>query len=115
MAMQPFLALITPLTGDGGSGGPQPPLGIWGPTDPRPSPPIANAPGVPPSGNPPTWPPVDAHPEHPIVLPPETPPDQPPPTGPIGALQWQTVWTEEYGWAVVGTQTGPHVTPSKKK
>ena len=30
--MQPFFALITPLGGGGTE--PQPPLGIWGPTDP---------------------------------------------------------------------------------
>ena len=36
--MQPFLAMITPI---GGTEPPQPPLGIWGPSDPRPTNPIA--------------------------------------------------------------------------
>jgi hypothetical protein len=45
--MAPFLALITPVGGD--TQPPQPPLGIWGPTDPRPTPPIANP------GRPPWW------------------------------------------------------------
>lgn len=118
MAGQPFLALITPLTGDAVGGG-QPP-GIWGPTDPRPTNPIAGVPGLP-GYQPPTQPPViwgppGPWPTPPIVLPPdEAPPDQPPPTGPAGKLEWHTVWTEEYGWAMVGVQTDPHVTPSKKK
>jgi hypothetical protein len=67
--MRSFVALITPLgempPGTGGGGGegpvdpgysppwatpgpgpgPQPPLGIWGPNDPRPTPPIAQPPG----------------------------------------------------------------------
>lgn len=38
------------------AGGGQPPLGIWGPTDPRPSNPIANVPGLPPM---PDQPPTD--------------------------------------------------------
>jgi hypothetical protein len=44
--MEPFLALITPY---GGTAPPQPPLGIWGPNDPRPTPPIAGP------GRPPGW------------------------------------------------------------
>lgn len=39
----PFLALITPI------GGSEPPLSIWGPTDPRPTPPVAGP------GRPPWW------------------------------------------------------------
>lgn len=50
------------------------PPGIWGPTDPRPTPPIANVPGID-NPNPPGF---GAHPEHPIVIPPnEIPPDGP--------------------------------------
>jgi|SRR5580765_6023724 len=41
MPSHPFLALITPITGGGGGGQPQPPLGMWGPNDPRPTLPIA--------------------------------------------------------------------------
>lgn len=36
-------------------GGGNKPGGIWGPNDPRPTPPIANAPGVGPNPNPPGW------------------------------------------------------------
>jgi hypothetical protein len=71
--MQPFLAMITPLTGDGG-GLPQPPLGIWGPSDPRPTNPIAGwnpgtgtwptPPGQPPLG---IWGPNDPRPTNPIA------------------------------------------------
>lgn len=82
------------LTGLGVGGGPVfppeggggPPDHIWGPTDPRPTPPIAFPPGwvggVPPGTG--TWPPQNPpHPAHPIVLPPEqVPPDQQPPTTP---------------------------------
>src|SRR5262247_3565637 len=53
----------------------QPPLTIWGPTDPRPSPPIYMPPGW--WGNPGGW---NPHPEHPIVIP---PPPTEPPTEPI--------------------------------
>ena len=67
--MNPFLALITPL-GNPPAGGNPP--GIWGPTDPRPTPPIvlpippdAIAPGVP---SHPIYIPV--YPAHPIVIPP---------------------------------------------
>lgn len=78
-------------------GGEQPPLGIWGPTDPRPgwglpgeppgiwgggnvpmpSPPIANVPGLPPM------------PDQPPPTP--TEPKPPPPGGGWG-------WHPEYGW-----------------
>ena len=88
---QPFLALITPLTG-GEPGVPThpiapggPPLGIWGPTDPRPTHPIAPG-GLPPypdQGLPPhvslpiVLPPIEepppGTPSHPIVIPPGTP------------------------------------------
>ena len=117
--MQPFYAIIIP-TGLLGAhpehpiapGGP--PLGIWGPTDPRPTPPIHMPPG---SNQPPTiWGPTDPRPTPPIVIPPDgPPPGEQPPTGPVGALEWHTVWTEQYGWAMVGVQTGDHVTPSHAK
>jgi hypothetical protein len=45
--MAPFLALITPVGGE--TSPPQPPLGMWGPNDPRPSNPIAGP------GRPPWW------------------------------------------------------------
>jgi len=137
--MQQFLALITVLS-DGGGG--SPPLGMWGPTDPRPtnpisgpvfpgsSPPPGGGGGGPPLGmwgpndprptNPisgPVFPPAGGlHPEHPIVIVPDPPPDAgEPPTGPIGAVEWHTVWTEETGWAVIGVPAGAHVTPSRGK
>jgi hypothetical protein len=93
-------------------------LGIWGPTDPRPTPPIV----LPPPVTPPTPPtdPVDpgygididvgyVRPEHPIVLPP-TPPGKPP-------VQWElkTAWTPVTGWIVVAIPTGEHATPAKKR
>jgi hypothetical protein len=57
----PFLAMIIPVGGGApprpDQGLPQPPLGIWGPTDPRPSHPI-HIPGQPPGiwGGPPLYP-----------------------------------------------------------
>jgi hypothetical protein len=55
--MEPFLALITPI---GTTPPPQPPLGIWGPTDPRPTLPIAGwNPGT---GNFPPWSPPPVQP-----------------------------------------------------
>lgn len=118
--MTPFLALITPI-GDGPVTPPtQPPLGIWGPNDPRPTVPIAGwNPGT--GQFPPTQqPPYPSHPIYgnfptpPIFYPPGTrppgqggaqPPQQPPlviwgpgdprPTFPIsgwnpGTGQWPT-------------------------
>jgi hypothetical protein len=106
---QPFLALITPLTGDGGGGGsgnvPTHPIvtpptgkppGIWGGPplypdqglpgpQPRPEHPITLPPYEP--GGPPVqiWP-SPGHPSHPIVIPPPPPPPageavKPPPEG----------------------------------
>jgi hypothetical protein len=94
--MNPFLALITPL-GDGPVTPPtQPPLGIWGPTDPRPTLPIAGwnpgtgawptppvQPPQPPLG---IWGPGDPRPTLPIAgwnpgtgtFPPGVQPPQPP-------------------------------------
>lgn len=71
MSGQPFLALITPI---GSEVPPLPPLGTWGPTDPRPTNPIAGwNPGT--GTFPPYQPPyvdntLPLHPFHPIVVPP---------------------------------------------
>lgn len=104
--MHPFLALITPIGGNGGEQPPQqPPLGIWGPTDPRPTFPISGwnpgtgqfPPYQPPSGG--GQPPVPSHPiygnfpQFPIYYPPGTrppgmggpqPPIVVPPEPPLG-------------------------------
>jgi hypothetical protein len=59
---QPFLAMIIPV---GSGGGAEPPLGIWGPTDPRPAHPVAGYPWPqPPLG---MWGPNDPRPTHPIA------------------------------------------------
>ena len=97
----------------------RPPLGIWGPTDPRPTPPIYIPPegGQPPLG---IWGPTDPrpgyglpgpqpHPEHPIVLPPDLPPETP--EG--GRIEWKTAWTPQTGWVVVGIPQEPHPSPSR--
>ena len=92
--------------------------GIWGPTDPRPTPPIY----IPPAGAEPPlgiWGPTDPrpglgpvapqpHPEHPIVL----PPDLPPTTPEGGRIEWKTAWTPVTGWIVVGIPQEPHPVPS---
>lgn len=91
------------LTGLGVGGGPiEPPPGggegIWGPGDPRPTPPIALPPGYP-GGPPHIWGPGDPRPTPPIyipkppdVQPPDpTVPKPPPPDGGWG-------WSPEYGW-----------------
>jgi hypothetical protein len=105
---------------DHGLPGQQP--GIWGPNDPRPSPPIYIPP---PGGQPPLgiWGPTDPrpgyglpgpqpHPEHPIVLPPDLPPE----TEDGGKIDWKVAWTPVTGWVVVGIPAeGTLVpTPSKK-
>ena len=105
------------LTGLGVGGGPivpgEPP-GIWGPTDPRPTPPIH----IPPPG-------FGHHPAHPIVLPPNVPAHPiviPPPPGstePPDLIIWpplpnndlpvppivdpchRLVYSLRYGWALV--------------
>ena len=52
----------------GGGDGPQPsPPGIWGPTDPRPTHPIAGLPGFPGYQPPGIWGPTDPRPTHPIA------------------------------------------------
>lgn len=85
--MAPFLALITPIGGDGPVTPPvQPPLGIWGPTDPRPTFPISGwNPGT--GQFPPYQPPVQQppYPSHPIYGNFPTPPIfYPPGTRPPG-------------------------------
>ncbi len=136
--MQPFLAMIVPL-GDAPiqpPGGGSPP-GFWGPTDPRPGNPIANAPGVghhPSEGDRPSQGP--GFPTPPIVIPPQNPgepplviwgPGDPRPTPPINLpgggnpppggdrvqlVEWHTAWSAETGWVVVGTPSGNHPAPS---
>lgn len=93
------------LTGLGVGGGPieppsggENPPGIWGPTDPRPQPPIHLPPGVG-SGNPPgIWGPNDPRPTPPIHIPPMPPdppnPEEPKPPPPDGGWGWHP----EYGW-----------------
>lgn len=116
------------LTGLGIGGGPiQPPAGggdkppgIWGPGDPRPQPPIANVPGVPPSidpkppgiwggGNVPM-------PQPPISNVPGLPPTtDPPPIDPATPpVTWKPLWTPTEGWVVVGVVNPdiPHPVPS---
>ncbi len=78
----PNLCVVVPL--EGFSPGsppprphPEPPLGIWGPTDPRPTHPIAGLPGFP--GYLPPYPSQGpGFPTHPIVLPDPLPPTLPP-------------------------------------
>ena len=95
---------LASLTGLAVGGGPMPggpPPQIWGPTDPRPTPPIAGIPGLPGYEPPLTiWGPTDPRPTHPIVIPPPPPDvDQPPPAGvkpppPDGG--WG--YSPDYGW-----------------
>jgi hypothetical protein len=92
-------------------------LGIWGPTDPRPTNPIVLPPPV--EVTPPPVDPVDpgygidvdagyTRPTHPIVLPPPAP-GKP-------AIEWKlvTAWTPVTGWIVVAVPTGNVPTPSRK-
>lgn len=109
---KPYLAVVTPLANGGTltmpvntTAHPEHPIfyppGQKPPTDAHPEHPIY-------------WPPVDAHPEHPIVIPPdsEPPAGTDPPTGPLGKIEWHTVWSEENGWMVVGVPTDPHPSPA---
>ena len=91
--------------------GGQPPLGIWGPPDPRPSNPISGIPGLP--GSPGQQP----HPEHPIVLPPELPPTIPPEggEGPERKVEWKTAWTPQTGWIIVGIPAEGTLVPTPSK
>lgn len=103
------------LPGDGGK-----PPGPWGPNDPRPTPPIANVPGIDnpdPPGKPEVpppsiWPPgpgID-FPSHPIVIPPPVGPGTPIPPGTL--INWEAVWSPENGWEVIGKPNVPHPSPS---
>lgn len=90
------------------------PPGIWGPTDPRPTPPIALPPGYP--GSPPgIWPnPPEGtapHPEHPIVLPPDqVPPDmKPPEVPPAGTTTPVPPPAGSGGWPVAPIVPPPYV------
>lgn len=86
--MQPFLALIQPLSQPGG----EPPLGIWGGGNvPFPTPPIHLPPGI--------WGPNDPRPTPPIYIPGYPPlqiwgPNDPRPTPPIYIPGWPplTIW-----------------------
>lgn len=132
------------LTGLGVGGGPivppegggsEPPLGIWGPTDPRPTHPITGLPGYgPPIGQPPgIWGPNDPRPTPPIYLPPEhvppemKPPETPPPgsTAPVpppsGSSGWpvQPITPPEYvvfnypGVGPIYVTPPPHAEPAR--
>lgn len=86
---------------------PQPPLGIWGPTDPRPSHPIAGIPGFPgytpplPGGpGTPTPGPGEGMTAVVVPLPPSDPPATPPAGMPAGSSQ-VLIWL------------GPGTTPAK--
>lgn len=116
------------LTGVGIGGGPMPPGQggggngdhIWGPTDPRPTPPIQLPPGYP--GQPPSSGgggehpahPIympGAHPEHPIVIPPPpTEPPDPPSQGKPPPPEGGWGWHPDFGWGYFpGTGgAGPH-------
>lgn len=113
MPMQPFLAMITPLTGESSppmppGGGERPPWWPGAPTHPivpRPEHPIVLPPVEP--GGPPVdiGRPGDPHPEHPIVLPP--PPAggaiKPPPPG--GGWAYVNQWG--WGYFPAGQSAGP--------
>jgi hypothetical protein len=76
--------------------GAQPPLGIWGPTDPRPG---YGLPGDQPK------------PSHPIVLPPDLPEETP--EG--GKIDWKTAWTPVTGWVVIGIPAEGTLVPTPSK
>jgi hypothetical protein len=104
------VAVITGLGLGGGPmpGGPgQPPLSIWGPTDPRPGNPISGIPGLPggPGQQPGIWGPNDPRPGNPISgIPglPGAPGQQPPPPGGGGGSpgSWRWVYSPFYGWVL---------------
>lgn len=80
---------------------------IWGPTDPRPTPPIHIPPTTLPELPDHIWGPNDPRPNPPIYL-----PEPRPPAGSL--VDWHAVWSPETGWVVVGTPNVPHPAPSKK-
>jgi hypothetical protein len=103
---------------------------IWGPSDPRPTNPIAGFDPIhgtwpdqglpkPPLG---IWGPTDPrpgyglpgpqpHPEHPIVL----PPDLPETTPEGGKIDWKTAWTPTTGWVVIGIPAEGTLVPTPSK
>ena len=126
IAGTPGLDVGIPLPPSGPPGVVAPPIyyppGIWGPTDPRPTPPIYipspppvgiwPPPGVvaPPIYYPPgIWGPTDPRPTPPIHLPePEPPPTEPPIAPPGGGLSegWQWFYTPGYGFVLVWLPPG---------
>ena len=124
-----FYALIVPMAPPGpvdpGYGKPSPPLGIWGPPGPWPTPPIYYPPvhPMPPIYYPPNIGSGPGVPTHPIVLPPQKPGEpplgiwgganQPFPTPPIylpgdkptdppkPAEGWSWAYSPVYGWVVL--------------
>ena len=107
---EPFLALITPL----GAPPAQPPLGIWGPTDPRPTQPIAGwNPGTGTWPTPPVQPPLviwgpgDPRPTVPIAG-----PGRPPNRGiAIRSRLWHRCWTGHLGGPGQPFPTNPIAEP----
>src|SRR5262245_61744213 len=82
---------------------PQPPLGIWGPTDPRPTNPIAGIPGLP-GYQPPLsiWGPPGPWPTPPIAnVPPFSNPNPPGEGGGSAEPKFQPAWSPYYGWVMV--------------
>jgi len=91
-------------------GGPIVPPDTSGGLPPHPEFPISGPPGIE-FPDVPGYPPVATQPPLP-----EPPPEgETPPTGPLGKMEWHTVWTADYGWAVIGVPVDPHVVPSKRK
>lgn len=93
---------------------PEPPLGIWGPTDPRPTPPIALPPGY---GRPPLgiWGPTDPRPWNPIAGIPGIPGYEPPKPGEeprVPKFEPKVAWTAETGWVVVFVPTEGTLVPT---
>ena len=110
-------------------GPPTPPLVIWGPSDPRPTVPIAG-PGRPPNWGiandpnfgievtplpPQIWGPNDPRPTVPIAEPPWGWGGKPPTPPSVPNFKVMTIWTPETGWVTVLVPTGPTPTPSGRK
>lgn len=97
---------IVPPEGGGG----ELPDHIWGPTDPRPTPPIALPPGYP--GSPPgIWGPTDPRPTPPIYIPPNVPPVLTPPDPPTPGAPTTPVPPPEGsgGWPVQPITPPPYI------